>query len=145
METSKTKSSESLFPLITTGVALAGIAGTAMALSGPQEQPKQPVQPESFTEQVQESAQTPYDPATDELVINGIKVKPANANRNNPSEAVLGSEKVQEFVAQHPDESSSITTSAMSLPSDAKEAGIVLRDVDHDGDTDAVAVELETK
>jgi hypothetical protein len=118
--------------------AATAVLGTAW-LAGPRSHDApQPDDKKNFTEQVIESAHTPYDPATDELVIDGIRVKPGGT----PSEAVLGDPRVKAFVENHPDESSSVTTSAMSLPG-GDEAGIVMRDVDHDGDKDAVAVEVK--
>ena len=125
------------------GLGVVGLAAWALLPRG--EQPPAP-QPESFEAQVQESAQVPYDPSTDELVIDGIKVKPANGDANTPSEAVLSHPQVQEYVATNPDESSSITASALSLPStESTTYAVVERDVDGDGDTDAVAVPSPSK
>jgi hypothetical protein len=142
METPKTNKSESLVPLLSAGAAIVGIAATANVLNAAPDKPA-PVKPESFTEKVQESAQVPYDPRTDELKIANIRVKPGSPNKNNPSEAVLRDPEVQQFVENNPDEASSVTTSAMSMPADTREAAVVMRDVDHDGDDDAVAVPVK--
>lgn len=122
--------------------ATAAVLGTAWLVAPRSPDAPQPDDTKNFTEQVAESANHPYDPAKDELVIDGIRVKPGNPELNTPSEAVLHDPRVKEFVVDNPDESSSITTSAMSLPG-GNEAGIVMRDVDHDGDKDAVAVQIE--
>mgnify|MGYP000854685729 CR=1 FL=1 len=122
--------------------ATAAVLGTAWLAAPRSHDAPLPDDKKTFSEEVAESAQKPYDPAKDELVIDGIRVKPGNPDRNTPSEAVLGDPRVKAFVEANPDESSSVTTSAMSLPG-GNEAGIVMRDVDHDGDKDAVAVQIE--
>jgi hypothetical protein len=97
--------------------------------------------PDSLIDQAQESAQVPYDPSTDELLIGNIRVKPANPNLNSASEAVLGNPDVKTFTAANPDEASTVEASALVLPTNASgEYVVVARDVDNDGDTDAVAV-----
>lgn len=97
--------------------------------------------PESYTDKAQDSAQQSYDPSKDELVIDGIRIKPHNSELNSPSEAVLGSKDVQSFMAANPDEAASIEASSMALPTnEAGEYVVVNRDIDADGDKDAVAV-----
>jgi hypothetical protein len=97
--------------------------------------------PDTFVDQAQQSAQTPYDPAKDELLIGNIRVKPGNSNLNSASEAVLGNPDVKAFEAANPDETTSLEASAMVLPTNASgEYAVVARDVDNDGDSDAIAV-----
>lgn len=118
-------------------VGVLGVA--AWALLPRPDQPPAPV-PETFAEKVADSAQKPYNPDTDEIVIDGIRIKPNNPERNTPSEAVLHHPDVKAYVAAHPDESSAVTTSAMSLSSSKEGYALVERDVDSDGDNDTLAV-----
>lgn len=115
-------------------VALPRISGEAPTSAEP-----------SYTEAVQESVKmTPsYNPETDEIVIDGIHIKPNNPAKNTPSEAVLSNSEVRDYMAEHPEEKAAIITSANSLPSMTKEAAIALRDVDSDGDTDAIAIQVK--
>lgn len=127
---------------ILAGVGTIAVAALALLPRGGDQAPA-PV-PESFSDQVQESAQKAYDPSTDELIINGIKIKPANSNKNSASEAVLSDTEVQAYMAENPDEVASLETSSLSLPStESNTYAVVKRDVDNDGDTDAIAVPVK--
>ncbi len=124
-----------------------GVAGLVTALGltalgfAPRSNEAQAPAPESFTDQVQESAQQSYNPETDKLVIDGITISPADTTIDTPSEAVLANPDVQTYIANNPDETASLETSSMSLPStESSTYAVVERDVDADGDTDAVAV-----
>ena len=122
-----------------------GVGGAALLALGflprSHDAPAPAPTPESLIDQAQESAQTPYDPSTDELLIGNIRLKPNNPNLNSASQAVLGNPDVQAFTAANPDEATSIEASAMVLPTDTSgEYAVVARDIDNDGDTDAVAV-----
>jgi hypothetical protein len=120
-----------------------GLTALAALAVGPRshDAPKPIPEPESYTDLAQESAQEAYDPVKDELVIDGIKIKPGNPERNSASEAVLGDPAVKEFMQQHPDETAAVESSALALPSsETGEYAVVKRDIDADGDTDAVAV-----
>lgn len=136
-------SNERNLKFVPTAALLTATALTALAIA-PRGGDTPAPQPESFTDKVQESAQIPYDPSKDELVIDGIRIKPGNALRNTPSEAVLSNREVKAYVAQHPEESSSITSSTMALPTnESGEYVVVKRDIDKDGDRDAIAVSAE--
>lgn len=120
--------------------ALSALAILPRSHEAPQPNPE----PESYTDQAQASAQEAYDPATDEIVIDGIRVKPGDAARNTASEAVLSSPRVQEFMAENPDEVASLESSALALPSnESGEYVVVVHDIDGDGDLDAVAKSKE--
>jgi hypothetical protein len=136
-------SNERNLKFVPTAALLTATALTALAIA-PRGGDAPAPQPESFTDKVQESAQTPYDPSKDELVIDGIRIKPGNALRNTPSEAVLSDREVKAYIDRHPEESSSLTSSAMVLPTnETGEYVVVKRDVDKDGDRDSVAVSTE--
>ncbi len=124
-----------------------GVAGLVTALGltalgfAPRSHDTPAPAPESFTDHVQESAKQPYNPDTDTLVIDGIRIKPADTAKDTPSEAVLGNPDVQTYIANNPDEVASLETSSMSLPStESATYAVVERDADEDGDTDAIAV-----
>lgn len=135
--TSSRSERKSKLPLLL-GAGAAAVAGWLMLPRG--DDAPAPV-PETFTDHVVESAQHPYDPATDEMVIDGIRIKPGNAHRDTPSEAVLGNSDVKAYMTDNPDEIASLKTSSLSLPStESGTYAVVERDVDNDGDTDAVAV-----
>jgi hypothetical protein len=140
-ETQTTRTERTPGRVLTALGATAAVLGTAWLAAPRSHDAPQPDEHKDFTEQAAESAHEPYDPAKDDLVIGNIRVKHGDPKRDTPSEAVLSDPRVKEFVAEHPNESSSITTSAMSLPG-GKEAGIVMRDINHDGEKDAVAVEI---
>lgn len=113
--------------------AVATLAGPALRHDTPAPEPKK-----TYVQKVEESANKPYDPSKDTIVINGIKIKPGNPDKNTPSEAILSNRKVQEFVDANPNQSAAITTSAMT--GSGSEFAVVERDVDGDGDMDAIAV-----
>ncbi len=127
-------------------LATAGIVGAAALVAlgfAPrgQEAPAPSPQPETYTDKAQDSAQHAYDPSKDELVIDGIRIKPNDSNLNSPSEAVLGNTEVATYIVNNPDEAASIEASSLSLPTNASgEYVVVSRDIDADGDADAVAV-----
>lgn len=130
-------SKENIVPII---LGVAGVA-TAVVLGGqavtgntPPPEPKK-----TLIEHAQDAASKPYDPATDTIVIKGLTIGPSSKN-GTASEAVLNDPQVQSYIAKHPDESSSLTTSAESLNSSDAPFDVVKRDIDGDGDTDAVAV-----
>lgn len=120
-------------------VSVPAVALAAVALASSQDADPTTVE-KTYQEHAQDAAQTPYDPATDELVIDNIRVKPNNDKKNNPSQAVLNDARVQDYADQHPEESTSLTASSMALSSHSNEFVVVKRDIDNDGDTDAVAV-----
>lgn len=119
----------------------AAVAGTAWLAAPRAHDTPQPDNNKSFAEKVADSAKVSGNPAED-FVVNGIRVKTNDPNRNTPSEAVLNDPRVKAYEKANPDEVSSITDSAMALPG-GKEFGIAMRDVDHDGDKDAIAVEIK--
>ena len=123
--------------------AIAGVGAVAATayLALPRGEQTPAPQPETYTEKAQDAAQQPYNPSTDTLVVGNIKVHPRNPNRNTPSEAVLGNSEVKTYVVNNGDESSSLTASSMALPQ-AESFAVVTRDIDHDGDPDAVAVQM---
>jgi hypothetical protein len=122
-------------------VAAAGLLTTWVA--GPRGADKPaPDQPPTYGELAQQSAQHPYDPSQDELLIGNIKIKPSSQHRDFPAGAVLHEPRVHEYAVAHPDESTALTDSSLSLPS-AESYSVVARDIDHDGDTDAIAVPNE--
>lgn len=123
------------------GNALAGAAAIGVALAvmhgvGGNEAPEQDIK--SYTELAQESAQTPLQEG-DTVLVEGIKLDANNSDLNSGSEAVLNSEKTQEFIRQNPDEKAAIQSSAFNLPA-VEGYAIVERDIDGDGDGDAIAV-----
>lgn len=124
---------------------IAGFGATALLALGfmprSHEAPAPTPTPDNLIDHAQESAQTPYDPSTDELVIGNIRVKPGNPELNSASQAVLNNSEVKTFMAANPNEAASIEASSLVLPTNASgEYAVVARDVDNDGDTDAVAV-----
>lgn len=127
-------------------LATAGIVGAAALValgfsSRGQETPSPSPAPESYTDKAQNSAQQAYDPSVDELIIDGIRIKPGNTSLNSPSEAVLGNAEVATYIVDNPDEAASLEASSLALPMNASgEYVVVERDIDADGDTDAVAV-----
>jgi hypothetical protein len=127
-------------------LAKAGLVGAAALVAlgfAPRSTDAQESVPEqkTYVDLAQESAQQPYDPTTDELVIDGIRVKPADESRNTPSEALLSNPEVANYIAQNPDEAASLEASSLDLPTnESGEYVVVGRDIDNDGDTDAVAV-----
>lgn len=126
-----------------TVVGMTALAALAFAPRG-DDAPKPAPQPETYTDMAQESAQQAYDPTKDELLIDGIRIKPRDSGRNSPSEAVLSHLKVQEFIADNPDEAAAIESSAMALPSNVTGEYVVAGDdIDGDGDLDAVAKSKE--
>jgi len=126
---------------VATLAAVGTVAASAFLLL-PRGEDKPAPQPETYTEMAQDSAQTPYDAANDVLVSDNIRISPRNAQKDTPSEAVLSDAGVQTYVVDNPDQSSSLTASSMSLPQ-AEGYAVVERDIDGDGDTDAVAVPKE--
>jgi hypothetical protein len=127
------------------GITLIGLAAlSALGISRSHDAPAPTPEPQSYTDLAQESAQTPYDPAADELVVGGIKIKPGNPDRNTPSEAVLNHPEVKEYLATNPDEVAAVESSALSLPSNATGEYVVsAEDIDGDGDLDSVAKSKE--
>lgn len=90
--------------------------------------------PKSLIEHAQEAAHIPVDFESETVV---IKV---NAKDSTPAEAMYSDPEVQEYMAENPDEKTSLQTSINSLPSsETGSYGVVETDIDGDGDTDAVA------
>ncbi len=116
-------------------------AGGTYWLVGPRAHDAPPEPTKTFEDAVTDSAQRPYDPAKDELVIGNIRVKPGHT----ASYSILTNERVKAFEATNPDEKASIMTSAMTVPSNHSKYAVVERDVDNDGDTDAIAVAIDTE
>jgi len=119
-------------------------AAAFLAMPRPGGEAPAPAEP-SYTEAVQESVNTApsYNPETDELVFKGVRVKPNNSAKNTPSEAVMSYPKTIDYIAEHPSEKTAIVTSAELLPGMTQEAAIALRDVDGDGDMDAIALRVK--
>lgn len=128
-------------------VALGGGAVAAAAFlllpRGGNELPPKPAP--TYEELAAQSAQTPYDPATeaDKLMIDGIKVNSddKNSHNNTPSQAVMDASKV--FLKQYPEEFTSLYSSATSLPDGATEIVVVNRDINGDGKPDAIAAPVD--
>jgi hypothetical protein len=123
-------------------VALAVGALAAVAAVAPRGHDSPEPLTKNLEEQVIDSAQIPYNPATDTLVVKNITLKPGKSDANTPSEAVLGNLDVKLYAVDNPDEAPLITTSAMSLPT-ASHYALVERDVNKDGDPDTIAVPVE--
>ncbi len=125
-------------------LALGAIGATAWlsgAFSGDNEPSPLPA---TYAEQSADAAKKSYNPATDTIVIGGMRIQPGNPKFDTPSEAVLGNSEVKQYEAANPDEVSSITSSALALDvPDGATIGLVERDIDGDGDKDAVAVEIK--
>lgn len=120
------------------GVGTVAVAALALLPRG--DHAPAPV-PESFEKQVQDSARQPYDPATDEIVIDGIRIKPGNPHMNTKSEAVFGNTEVQGLLVDNPDEEESLVASANTPPASETDTIVVVkRDFDNDGDSDLLAV-----
>lgn len=124
-------------------LGLGAVAATAL-FALPRPGGEAPASPERYTESAQNQADVPLS-ADDTVLIDNIKVKAGNPKADTASEAVLGDPRVKAYVDSHPDQSSAITASALSLPYTGGEYAIVERDIDDDGDGDAVAVPIETK
>lgn len=126
-------------------IALVGaVAGTAAWLFAPKHDDAPDPTPPTYSEQAEQSAEHPYDPAKDTLIVDDIKVMPNNSHKDTPSEAVLNNEEVNQYIDTNPDESTSLYASATSLD-DHPEYAVVERDIDGDGDKDAVAVPVDEK
>ncbi len=126
-----------------------GLVGLVAVIAAPRpgfitESPEPPESPKTLIEGAEQSAKIPFDPTKDELILDGtIRVKPNNSAKNTPSEATLSDPRVVDYIAAHPDESSSLETSVNSLPGSTEEIVIVSDDVDGDGDLDTVAKLVE--
>lgn len=127
--------------LIAIGLTAVAAATTAWIAGPRSHDAPQPNDTKTFAEQAADSAKVSGNSAED-FVVNGIRVKTNDPNRNTPSEAVLNDPRVKAYEQANPDEVTSITASAMALPG-GKELGIVMRDVNHDGEKDAIAVEIK--
>jgi len=91
-------------------------------------------EPKSLMEHAQEAAHIPVDFESETVVIK-VKVKDSQ-----PAEAFYSNPEVQEYMADNPDEKTSLETSINSLSSTETDTyGIVETDIDNDGDLDAVA------
>ncbi len=98
----------------------------------------------SYTELAQESAQIPAS-STDTVLLKNIKLNVNDSDKNSGSEAILNNKRVQQFMDDNPDERAAIISSANALPAAGKYA-IVERDINGDGEGDAIAVaEAEIK
>jgi len=96
----------------------------------------------SYIDQAQEQAQIPLN-KDDKIIIDGIRLRANNPDKNSASEAILSNKDVKEFIAENPDEQSGITASAMVAP-EASEYALVERDINDDGEDDTIAVPVET-
>lgn len=127
-------------------IAAIGVVAAAalVAMPRPGGEAPAPAEP-SYTEAVQESVQEApsYNPETDEIVIDGIRIKPNNSAKNTPSEAVLSNPEVRDYMADHPEEKAAIITSANTLPGMTQEAGVARRDVNGDGNPDTIAIQMK--
>jgi hypothetical protein len=92
----------------------------------------------TFSEQIESSAQIPQT-EDDAVAIDTIAIDPTDSGRNSASEVVEASEEVDAYLASNPDEEYSIDVSSNTVPP-ATEYSVVERDVDGDGDTDAIVV-----
>ena len=124
-----------------------GLIATVAVLAAPRpgfmtESPEPPKSPTTLLEGAEQAPQTPFNPETDKAIIK-IRVKQNDTEKNSPSEAVLNDNRVIEYMNKHPEESSSLETSANSLPGSAEKIVITSRDVDGDGDKDTVAVPVD--
>lgn len=124
-----------------------GAIGTTAWLSGAFSGDNEPAPvPATYAEQAADAAKKPYNPATDTIVIGNMRIQPGNPAFDTPSEAVLGNNEVKQYEAANPDEVSSVTSSALALDvPDSANIGLVERDIDGDGDKDAIAVELKNQ
>ena len=127
--------------LLKVGVAAAGVAAAAGILL-PRSGNELPPEPQSFNEHIQESVQKSYNPKTDELLIDNVNIKPNDPNNDTVSEAVQNNTEINAYKQDNPDEVPSLVTSAYSVPS-AESYYVVGRDVDGDGDKDAIVVASE--
>lgn len=92
----------------------------------------------SYTELAQDSAERPLHTG-DTILIDGIKLDATDPDRNSGSEAVWNDEEVQQFIRDNPDEKAAVISSAYNLPA-VETYAIVERDINNDGDGDAIAV-----
>lgn len=94
--------------------------------------------PKTLMEHAQEAAHIPVDFESETVV---IKVKTKNSQ---PAEAFYSNPEVQAYMAENPDEKTSLQTSINSLQStESGMYGVALADIDNDGDSDAVAKPIE--
>lgn len=121
-------------------VALVGGLALGFAPRGEQEAPAP--EPKSLIELAQDAAHIPVNVETDTLIANVV----VNAKNPTPGEAVFNNPAVKAYTAENPDELTSLETSTYSLPfSESGKYAVVERDIDKDGDSDAVAVPAEEK
>lgn len=120
-----------------------GVVAAAAFLLLPRVQGEMPVPEKSFLEHAQDQARIPLG-ESDEIVIDGIRIKPNNPRKNTASEAILGNKDVQAFMEANPREKSGIEQSALVAPT-SSEYAIVKRDIDDDGELDAIAVPVESR
>lgn len=103
----------------------------------------EPVQTDkTYTELSQDSAKVPLAPG-DTVAVDSISIEKGNPAANTASEAILNNPAVTEYLIENPDQSTSLTASALTVPS-ASEYAVVERDIDGDGDGDAVAVAVDS-
>lgn len=120
-----------------------GIVAAAAFFVLPRTSGEMPVPAKNFLERAQDQAQIPLGEG-DEIVIDGIRLKPNNVRKDTASEAILGNKDVQAFMEANPREKSGIEQSALVAPT-SSEYAIVKRDIDNDGELDAIAVPVESR
>lgn len=123
---------------IVESLAAVATAGVAIATFNTLSDNEAPQPTYSYTELARDSANTSLQ-EDDKILIDGIKLDPNDSDKNSGSEAVLNSEKVQLFMKENPDEAAAIKSSAFNLPA-VGEYAIVERDINGDGEGDAIAV-----
>ena len=141
-EGSSVESQESEFPIKSVAGVLIGAAALSMLsghLDGKKEAPAPADTSKSYLELAADSSQESYNPDTDTILIDGVKVMPKNPKRNTPSEAVMNHPKVGELLAKDPSEYDSLLASSTAIGSLATKIVVVGRDINGDGILDAVA------
>ena len=119
------------------GVALLGALALGPEIAGQDSAENHSQQ--TYEQAVTESAQDPLDRETETPVIDNIVV-PAGMI---PTEYIPSDPRVVEYVVQNQDEATAVTTSVNSLKTvDTNTYALVERDVDNDGDTDAVVTQV---
>lgn len=140
-EGSSVESQELEFPIKSVAGVLIGAAALSMLsghLDGKKDTPS-PDTSKSYLELAADSSQESYNPDTDTILIDGVKVMPNNPKRNTPSEAVMNHPKVGELLAEDPSEYDSLLASSTAIGSLATKIVVVGRDINGDGILDAVA------
>lgn len=114
--------------------------GNHLYSDGPEEEDVTPISSTEYLDDAVDAAQDPYNSETDSKIVSNITPDSENPTA---SEAVQNNEQVKDFMKNNPDEVPSIIASSNSLGNVTYSIDLVGRDIDGDGDKDAVAVPSE--